>query len=323
MQLRTLEGEGRIRKTTRLKELIARPEPLIMPGGFSPYLARIAQEAGFEAYFLAGSQTAAYLYGLPDVGIMGMRDLVDHARHLAARCDIPIFSDADTGFGNAVGTYYTVQEFIRAGVAGMHIEDQEAPKKSGIFAGRRCISAEEAIGKYQAAMAAKAELDEDFVVCARCDVIGAEGGSFDLAVERATAYVREAGVDMIWMNSMHTREEIREVCKRVPGPIMCSYYGEPPTPSLEEWRDLGVAVAIFPACAASAAGQAAWDFMHEMAADGPAALDALRTRSRGSKWGQARQSELLGEPSIRELEGRFMPEDKQRDYEGTFGHGTT
>src|SRR5436305_8965919 len=101
------------RKTTLLKELIQRREPLIMPGGFSPYLARIAQEAGFEAYFLAGSQTAAYLYGLPDVGIMGMRDLVDHARHLAARCDIPILCDADTGFGNAVGTYFTVQEYIR------------------------------------------------------------------------------------------------------------------------------------------------------------------------------------------------------------------
>ncbi|HLG74416.1 MAG TPA: isocitrate lyase/PEP mutase family protein [Chloroflexota bacterium] len=310
------------RKTTRLKNLVASPEPLIMPGGFSPYLARIAQEAGFEAYFLAGSQTAAYLYGLADVGIMGMRDLVDHGRHLAARCDIPIFADADTGFGNAVGVYHTVQEYVRAGLAGMHIEDQEAPKKSGIFAGRRCISADEAIGKYRAAMKAKQELDPDFVVCARCDVIGAEGGTFEEAVERATAYVQEAGVDMVWMNSMHTRDEIREVCKRVPGPIVCSYYGEPPTPSVDEWRDLGVAVAIFPACAASAAGQAAWDFLHELRADGPAALDALRARSRASAWGPARQSDLLGEPGIRELEAEFMPPDKQRDYKGTFGHGT-
>ena len=310
------------KKTTTLQQLIKRPEPLIMPGGFSPYLARIAQEAGFEAFFLAGSQTAAYLYGLPDVGIMGMRDLVDHGRHLAARCDIPIFADADTGFGNAVGVFHSVQEYIRAGLAGMHIEDQEAPKKSGIFAGRRCISADEAIGKYKAAMKAKRELDTDFVICARCDVIGAENGSFEEAIERSTAYVMDAGVDMIWMNSMHTREEIREVCKRVPTPIMCSYYGEPPTPSLQEWADMGVAVAIFPACAASAAGQAAWDFLHDMKDQGPAALDGLRVRARSSRWGPARQSELLGEPGIRALEAEFLPEEVQRDYEGTFGHPT-
>ncbi|HEX6512102.1 MAG TPA: isocitrate lyase/PEP mutase family protein [Chloroflexota bacterium] len=308
--------------TTTLQALIRRPEPLIMPGGFSPFLARMAQEAGFGAFFLAGSQTAAYLYGLPDVGLMTMRDLVDHARHLAARCQIPIFADADTGFGNAVGVHHTVQEYIRAGLAGMHIEDQEAPKKSGIFAGRRCISQEEAIGKYRAAVEAKRELDPEFVICARCDLIGAEGGTFEAAIQRAAAYVDQAGVDMIWMNSMYTREEIREVCRRIPAPVMCSYYGEPPTPSVDEWRDLGVAVAIFPACAASAASQAAWDFLHDLHDHGPAALDALRAQARSSPWGQVRQSDLLGEPAVRELESRFLPEEAQRDYEHTFGHAT-
>src|SRR5579862_9175298 len=120
-------------KGARLRELLKRPELLVMPGGFSPLLAHMTELAGFEAFFLAGSQTSAFLYGLPDVGIVGLRDMVDHARHLAARCDIPIFADADTGYGNAVGVHFTVQEYIRAGVAGMHIEDQEAPKRSGIF----------------------------------------------------------------------------------------------------------------------------------------------------------------------------------------------
>ncbi|HLY66495.1 MAG TPA: isocitrate lyase/PEP mutase family protein, partial [Chloroflexota bacterium] len=310
------------RKTTRLQALIKRPEPLIVPGGFSPYLARIAQEAGFEAFFLAGSQTAGFLYGLPDVGIIALRDMVDHARHMAARCDIPIFADADTGYGNAVGVHFTVQEYIRAGVAGIHIEDQEAPKRSGIFAGRRCISTEEAIGKYKAAVAAKQELDADFVICARCDVIGAEGGTFDEAVRRAIAYVEEAHVDMVWMNSMHTRDEIGDVCRRIPGPVMTSYYGEPPTPNLEEWRSMGVAAAIFPACAAGAAGQAAWEFLHELKQHGPAALDAWRTAAQASRWGMVKQSALLGEPAVRELEGRFLPPENQRDYEGTFGHGS-
>ena len=114
------------------------------------------------------------------------------------------------------------------------------------------------------------------MICARCDVIGAEGGTFEEAVRRAIAYVEQAGVDMIWMNSMHSRDEIREVCRRIPAPVMASYYGDPPTPSVDEWRDLGVAVAIFPACAASAAGQAAWEFLHELKEQGPAAMDQLR-----------------------------------------------
>src|SRR5215207_7890087 len=119
------------RKTTRFRELAYGPELLVIPGGFSPLLAKMAELAGFEAYFMAGSQTSAFLHGLPDVGLIGLREMVDHARHLAARCNIPIFADADTGFGNALGVYQTVQEYVRAGVAGLHIEDQEAPKKSG------------------------------------------------------------------------------------------------------------------------------------------------------------------------------------------------
>jgi 2-methylisocitrate lyase-like PEP mutase family enzyme len=309
-----------MRATTRLRALLQRPEPLIMPGGFSPYFARMAEAVGCESFFLAGSQTAAFLYGLPDVGIMGMRDLVDHARHLAARCTIPIFVDADTGFGNAVGVHFTVQEYIRAGVAGLHMEDQEAPKKSGKHAGRRCISVEEAIGKYRAAVAARDALDPDFVICARCDLIGAEGGTFEGAIERATAYLQEARVDMVWMNSMNTREEIREVCRRVPGPVMVSYYGAAPTPSLDEWRELGPAVVIFPAIVASVAAQAAWDFLHDFREQGPAAMDTWRGQGGASRWGRPTSDTLLGDDFVVQLEERYIPADLRRKYESTFGH---
>src|SRR5207302_1405477 len=159
--------------------------------------------------------------------------------------------------GPDVLLHFTVQEYIRAGVAGMHIEDQEFPKKSGLHAGRRCISVEEAVGKYRAAVAARDELGRDFIICARCGIMGAEGGRCEGAIERARNYVREAKVDMIWMNAMNTREEIREVCARVPGPVMVSYYGAAPTPSVAELQDLGPAVVIFPACASSAATQGA------------------------------------------------------------------
>src|SRR5947208_13822141 len=134
-------------KGTKLRELLKRPELLVMPGGFSPLLAHMCELVGFEAFFLAGSQTSSFLYGVPDVGIIGLRDMVDHARHVAARCSIPIQVDGDTGYGNAVSVHYAVQEFVRAGVAAVNIEDQEAPKKSGTVAGRRCISKAESIGK--------------------------------------------------------------------------------------------------------------------------------------------------------------------------------
>src|ERR1700722_2936357 len=109
-------------KRRKFRELLQRKRLTVMPGGFSPLYARVAQEAGFECFFLAGSQLSAFLYGLPDNGIIGLRDLVDHARHMAARCDIPIFVDADTGFGNAVNVHFTVQECVRSGAAGLQIE---------------------------------------------------------------------------------------------------------------------------------------------------------------------------------------------------------
>ena len=310
-----------IKKSTRLRELIERPEPLIMPGGFSPYLAKMAEVAGFEAYFMAGSQTAAFLYGLPDVGVVGARDLVDHAWHMAARCDIPIFADADTGFGNAVGVYYAVQEYVRTGVAGMHIEDQEAPKKSGIHAGKRCIPVDEAVGKYRAAVAARDELDPDFVICARCDALEAEDGGYEVAVQRSIAYAEDAKVDMIWLNGLRTREEIAEACRRIPAPVLTSYYGPPPTPSLDEWRSMGVAVAIFPVIASVVAAQAAWSFLNTMNEEGPAAMDRWREGVQASRWGAPDPHRLGNEQLIRSIEANFLPDELQRDYEHTFAHG--
>ena len=131
-----------------------------------------------------GSQMSAFLLGVPDNGILGLRDVVDHARHMARVTPMPILVDADTGFGNAVNVHYTVQEMINAGVAGLQIEDQEAPKKSSTSAGRRCISLDEAVGKYRAAVAAKNEIDPEFVICARCDTLGAENGGFEETIKR-------------------------------------------------------------------------------------------------------------------------------------------
>lgn len=308
--------------TTRFRELLKRPELLVMPGGFSPLHARMAEALGYEAFFMAGSQVAAYLYGLPDVGLIGLREMLEAARRLAAGCNIPIFADADTGYGNAINVYHTVQQHIGAGVAGLHIEDQEAPKKSGTFAGRRCISPEEAIGKYKAAVAAKNELDPDFVVCARCDLIGAEGGSFEGAMERSVAYVKDAGVDAIWVNTLRSREEIKEACRRIPAPVIAPYYGPPPSPTFEEFQNLGAAAVLFPSLTTAHGLQATWDLMHEFKERGPAALEESSRRAHESRWGVVPRTgaPLLDTDKIRRLEETFIPESLQRDYAGTFGH---
>ncbi|MBM2806504.1 MAG: isocitrate lyase/PEP mutase family protein [Deltaproteobacteria bacterium] len=119
------------KSTTRLKEQLKRPELLVMSGGFSPLHARMSEILGYEAFFMSGSQVAAYVFGYPDVGLLGLNEMVECVRRITNVTDIPVFADADTGYGNAVNVYYTVQAYIRAGAAGLHIEDQEAPKKSG------------------------------------------------------------------------------------------------------------------------------------------------------------------------------------------------
>lgn len=308
--------------TTRFRELLKRPELLVMPGGFGPLHARMAEVLGYEAFFMAGSQIAAYVYGLPDVGLIGFREMVEAARRLASSCNIPIFADADTGYGSAVNVYHTVQQYLRAGVAGLHIEDQEAPKKSGTLAGRRCISLEEAIGKYKAAVAAKNELDPDFVVCARCDFIGAEGGSFEGAMERSVTYVKEARVDAIWVNTLRSREEIKEACRRIPAPVIAPYYGPPPSPTFEEFQNLGAAAVLYPSLTTAHGLQATWELMHEFKERGPAALEEWNRQAQASRWGvvpRAREP-LLDTEKIRKLEETFIPDSLQRDYAGTFGH---
>ncbi len=293
-----------------------------MPGGFSPFHARMSEVLGYHAFFMSGSQVAAYLYGYPDVGILGLGEMVEAARRLAAGCNIPIFADADTGYGNAVNAHYTVSEYIRAGVAGLHIEDQESPKKSGTLAGRRLISRDEAIGKYKAAVAAKNELDPDFVICARCDSIGSEGGSFEDAVERSIAYVNEANVDAIWVNTLRSFDEIREACRRIPAPAIAPYYGPRPSPTFAEFQSLGAAAVLYPSLTTANGLQVTWEMMHEFKERGPEVLDEWNKRARASRFGIVPRTEepLLPADTIRKIEDEFIPKSLQRDYARTFGH---
>lgn len=303
----------------RFRQILARPGLTIMPGGFSPLYAKMAEAAGFDCFFVAGSQTSAFLYGVPDMGLVGLRDMVDHTRHVQARVNIPILVDGDTGYGNATNVYFAIQEFVRAGVAGVQIEDQEAPKKSATMAGRRVIPTDEAVGKIKAAIAARDALDPEFVVCARCDSIGAEGERFEDAVERATAYVQDGGADFVWMNSVQTTEQLKIACERIPAPVMV-IWGSRPGPEPAELEQLGARIALYPVFAATVGAQAAWYVLNDFHARGPVALEEWTARMRDTPWGLPDQAGLVGAPRIRELEEHFLPGRLQRDYVTTFGH---
>jgi 2-methylisocitrate lyase-like PEP mutase family enzyme len=293
-----------------------------MAGGFSPLHARMSDALGYDAFFMSGSQVAAYVYGYPDVGLLGLSEMVEAVRRLTTACNIPIFADADTGYGNAVNVYHTVQAYIRAGAAGLHIEDQEAPKKSGTLAGRRLISREEAIGKYRAAVAAKNELDPDFVVCARCDSIGSEGGNFNDAVERSIGYVEQAGVDAVWVNTLTKRDEIDEACRRIPAPVIAPYYGPRPSPTFEEFEKLGAAAVLYPSLTTANGLQATWELLHEFKERGPGVLEEWNDKAQASKSGMVPRTSdpILPAEKIRKLEEEFIPQALQRDYHATFGH---
>jgi len=301
------------RKRLRLRELLGRDHLLVMPGGFSPVYARMAQEIGFEAFFLAGSQMSGFLLGVPDAGILGLRDIVDHARHAAAHTSIPLLLDADTGFGNAVNVHYSVQEIVRSGVAACNIEDQEAPKKSPTGGGRRCIPLDEAVGKIRAAVAARDAIDSAFVIVARCDSIGVEP---DIAqtIARCIAYAK-AGADLVWLNAVETRDQLGKICAATPAPVLCNWLSavEPP-PSFEECRKLGVRVALYPVMSALAGLQGAWDLLNDFKANGPEAIAAWQKRAAAGPYGAADYKRLTGHGDVRAIEQQFLPTRDQRDY---------
>ena len=307
-------------KRRKFRAILKRKQLTVMPGGFSPLYARLAQEVGFETFFMAGSQLSAFLYGVPDNGIIGLRDVADHARHMAARADIPIMIDTDTGYGNAVNVHFAVQEMVRSGVAALSLEDQEAPKKSSTLAGRRVISQDEHVGKLQAAVAARNELDPEFVICARCDVLGAEGGNFDNALTRCTAYVEKGGADLVWLNSVETREQVKQACEEIPAPVLAIWGGEDTPPTEAEYEKLGLRIILYPVFCATAGLQAAWELLNEVREGGGAALHAWNGRANASKWGRAQQSELVGAARIRQIEDKYLPKEAQRDYVSTWGH---
>ena len=209
------------RTTRKLRELLARPGTLLAPFTYDGFTARIAQEAGFDAVYMSGFGTSMSK-GMPDVGLLSQTEMVQNAAYITAAVSVPVIADADTGYGNAINAGRTIREYERAGVAGVHIEDQVAPKKCGFFEGKQVIDAGEAAAKIRAAVEARS--DDDFVVIARSDALAVNG--WDDTERRCRAY-HEAGADLIFVDGVRTLDDLRELTRRL-GDLPLMYNGEEP-----------------------------------------------------------------------------------------------
>lgn len=224
------------------RTLLANRKMIVAPGAVDCITGRAIARAGFSAAYMTGAGTAATL-GYPDYGLITMTEMVGNASRIVNSIDIPLISDSDTGFGNELNVFRTVQEFERAGVAAIHIEDQVFPKKCGHLDNKELVSREDFIAKIRAASAARKS--KDFCVIARTDSRAVAG--LDEAVERANAALAN-GADVAFVEAPQTMAEIEAVPKRVKGPCLLNIVrgGKTPEIELETAERMGYAIAIVP-----------------------------------------------------------------------------
>jgi 2-methylisocitrate lyase-like PEP mutase family enzyme len=230
-------------QASRFRALLHRDGMVVAPGAYDCITAKLIEQAGFAAVYMTGAGTAATL-GYPDFGLVTMSEMVANAGRIAAAVELPVIADADTGYGNELNAFRAVREFERSGVAGIHIEDQEFPKKCGHLEGKQIIPREEWLAKIRAAAAARR--DRDFTIIARTDARAVAG--FDEAVVRANAALA-AGADMAFVEAPQTAEEVAAVPRLVKGPCLLNVVrgGKTPDLDLREAERMGYKLAIIPA----------------------------------------------------------------------------
>jgi 2-methylisocitrate lyase-like PEP mutase family enzyme len=305
------------RATTRLRALLKEPAPLILPGCFNAMSARILEHAGFPALYMSGYGTSLNLLGLPDAGLITLTEMALNAKLIASAVRAPLIADADTGFGNAINVVRTVEEYIRAGVAGMHLEDQVAPKRCGHVAGREVIARDEAVLKIRAACQTRDALDPDFVIIARTDARGAHGGSMEEAITRANAFL-DAGADLAFVEGPKDKAEVAHICQAVKGPVFYNMTGISPRFTAEEMAAIGIRACILPGAAMRATIMAIHDFATTLKAEGPMAEAAYDARFKQHPMGNLHG--FAGFDRIREMEADFLPAEAAEKYQGGLGY---
>ena len=248
-------------RSTTLRSLVSTKDGLVVPGAYDGISARLVERAGFPVVYMTGYGTSASRLGLPDLGFAGLAEMADHARNMAAAVTVPLIADADTGYGNALSVRRTVQAYEAAGVAGLHIEDQVAPKRCGHLSGHQVIPRGEFAGKIRAA--AEARQDRDFLIIARTDAISAV--DFDEALRRGEAALK-AGADMLFIEAPRDEAQVERVAKAFDAPLLYNYApgGRSPLLPFARLRELRYAIILLPVDTLLVGVRAIADFLGEL-----------------------------------------------------------
>jgi methylisocitrate lyase len=261
----------------RFRDVVAAHAPVQIPGTINAYCALLAERAGFKAIYVSGAGVANASYGLPDLGMTTLSDVLEDVRRITGACSVPLLVDVDTGFGGMFNIARTTREMIRAGAAAMHIEDQELAKRCGHRPNKATVSAAEMCDRIKAAVDART--DPNFVIMARTDAFAREGRESTLA--RAASYV-EAGADMIFAEALYTLDDYRAFTSAVAVPVLANLteFGLTPSFTVRELGAAGVAMILYPLSAFRAMSKAALEVYETILDRGTQkpVLDKMQTR---------------------------------------------
>ena len=287
----------------KLRALLEGPELLMAPGVADALNARLVAEANFKAIYMTGSGTTASRLGMPDIGLLSVSEMVDNASRIADASGLPLISDADTGYGGPLNVHRTIGMFEKAGAAGVHIEDQNWPKRCGHLSGKTIIPAREMISKIQAACDGR--VDENFVIIARTDALALEG--LNSALDRAEQYA-EAGADIIFVESPSTLEEIKAIPKQITKPTLYNMAASGKTPFLKnnEIEKFGFKVVIYPNFAMLAAVPAVRHYLSELKTNGTVAHLVNEMASFQDLFN------LVGMETVRQMEEKYSVDQESR-----------
>jgi methylisocitrate lyase len=256
----------------RLRVALAEERPLQIAGAINAYAAKLAERAGFRALYLSGAGVANHSLGLPDLGMIQLADVLTDAARITAATELPLLVDIDTGWGHALTIARAVRELERAGVAAVQIEDQVNAKRCGHRPGKELVGQDEMVARVRAAVAARDEL----LVVARTDAASA-----DETIARGNAYAG-AGADIVFAEAMRSLDEVRRVTAALDVPVLINLteFGLTPLWTLDELRDAGAAVALYPLSASRAAARASAAVYEAIRRDGTqaAAVETMQTR---------------------------------------------
>ncbi len=312
-----------MKRGTELRNLLAKGQVPIMPAIGTADQGQLAEKLGFRVVLVSGSTVSTQILGLPDVGLMSITELVHNVENICSASTICAMVDCDTGFGNAINVRRTVASMIRAGAAGLFIEDQVSPKRCAFVKGKEVISLKEAVGKYRAAIDVRNELDPDFIIMARTDARTAVGGSLEDVIRRGRAYI-EAGVDVLYVAGLQSRDEIRQLRSALKDSLRLlagSWNAITPALSQKELEDFGICMAHCDL--RSIYCIALHDFLVQFKARGCDFENEFREKHRDHPMGGGTMPtgvfDLSGLPKVAEWERKYIPADKLDKYEGSLG----